>query len=217
MPMCAHVCAKYCLGRLTCWAGWPKPKTMGTKVNWQKGSGWCATTIQRAFNIMQPKFFGRHELPSMTMVMWSVNNFSRHAYSLKLQNLQKMITEGKLVEMLAKRSKGKQQWNVKQFPCNPQVPPAAPSCPQVPLGSARQFTPIKAAGLPTCLLGPPVVKLPLLLLHSTDTFLRCCTLGHPGADLVWSWSSTMWLQRRHRKTILTTRMWNKTHFRMSFL
>ena len=101
-----------------------------------------------------------------------------------LQNLQKMITEGKLVEMLAKRSKGKQRRNVKQFPCNPQVPPGAPRCPTGALGSARQFTPIKAAGLPTCLLGPPVVKLPLLLLHSTDTFLRCCNLGQTRPGLV---------------------------------
>ena len=79
---------------------------------------------------------------------------------------------------------------------------ATPRCPQVLQGSARQFTPIKAAGLPTCLLGPPVVKLPLLLLHSTDTFLRCCTLGqtcsgHPPCGF----------RGTKERPIVTTRMW----------
>ena len=106
--------------------------------------------------------------------------------------------------MLAKRSKGKQRRNVKQFPCNPQVPHR---CPQVALGSARQFTPIKAAGLPTCLLGPPVVKLPLLLLHSTDTFLRCCTLGQ-----TWSGHPTRGFRGIKERPIVTTRMWKKNAF-----
>ena len=127
--------------------------------------------------------------------MWSVNKFSCHAYSLKLQNLQKKITEGKLVEMLAKRSKGKQRRNVKQFPCNSQVPPGAPRC---PTGAPRVRATIhpNKGGWPPHL--PPGAAGRKTASAAVALDWHIPALLHPGADLIWS--SNTWLQRHQRET-----------------